>query len=132
GHAAPLREQTHPADTRGGPPAINGVVTMSDATPSAARVQPASDTSNAEAKADAPKAEPAAETAAADVKSTETGTVVADDRKVDEAAAPAPSAGELTRTEVSASESVKAEDKSGEAKVEASSETKSDAVNAEA
>ena len=122
GHAAPLREQTHTADTRGALPAINGVVTMSDATPSAARVQPASDTSNAEAKADAPKSEPAAETAAANVKSTETGTVVADDRKVDEAAVPAPSAGE----------SMKAEHKSGETKAEASSETKSDAVSAEA
>jgi lipoprotein-anchoring transpeptidase ErfK/SrfK len=105
GHAAPLREQTHTADARGALSAIN-VVTVSDATPSAARVQPASDTSNAEAKPDAPKSEQAAETA--------------------------PSAGELTKAEGSASESVKGEDKSGEAKVEASSETKSDAVNAEA
>jgi lipoprotein-anchoring transpeptidase ErfK/SrfK len=131
GHAAALRERTHTADASGALPAINAVVIMSDATPSAARVLPASDTSNAEAKADAPKSEPAAETAAADVNSTETGTVAADDKKVDEAAAPARSAGELTRTEVSASASVKAEDKSGEAKVEASSETKSDAANAE-
>ena len=132
GHAAPLREQTHTADARGALPAINAVVTMSDAAPSAARVQPVSDTSNAEAKADAPKSEPAAETAAADVKSAETGTVATDSQKVDEAAAPTPSAGELTKTEVSASESVKAEDKPGEAKVEASAETKSDAVNTEA
>jgi len=132
GHAAPLREQTHTADARGALPAINAVVIMSDAMPSAARVQPASDTSNAEAKADAPKSEPAAETAAADVKSAETGTVATDSQKVDEAAAPAPSAGEFTKTEVSASESVKAGDQSGEAKIEASSETKSDAVNAEA
>ena len=105
GHAAPLREQTHTADASGALPAINAVVTMSDATPSAAKVQPASDTSNAEAKADAPKSEPAADTA---------------------------DTSELTKTEVSASESVKAEDKPGEAKVEASSETKSDAVNTEA
>jgi len=132
GHATPLREQTHTADASGAMPAINAVVTMSDATPSAARVRPASDTSNAEAKADAPKSEPAAETAATDAKSAETGTVATDSQKVDEAAAPAPSAGELTKTEASASESVKAEDKPGEAKVEASAETKSDAVNTEA
>jgi lipoprotein-anchoring transpeptidase ErfK/SrfK len=135
GHSAPLREQTHTADAGGALPAINAVVTMSDATSSAARVQPASDTSNAETKADAPKSEPAAnaaDTAAADVKSAESSTAATDSRKVDEAAVPAPSAGELTKTEVSASESVKAEDKPGEAKVEATSETKSDEVNAEA
>jgi hypothetical protein len=132
GHAAPLRGQTHTADARGALPAINAVVTMSDATPSAAKVQPASDTSSAEAKADAPKSEPAAaDTAAADVKSAESSTVTTDGQKVDEAGAPA-AAGERTKTEISASESVKAEDKSGEAKVEASSETKSDEVNAEA
>ena len=102
GHATPLREQTHTADASVALPAINAVVTMSDATPSAARVQPASDTSNAEAKADAPKSEPAANAA---------------------------EASELTKTDVSAT---KAEDKPGEAKVEASSETKSDEVNAEA
>jgi hypothetical protein len=105
GHATPLREQTHTADASGALPAINAVVTMSDATPSAARVQPANDTSNAEAKADAPKSEPAANAA---------------------------EASELTKTDVSASESTKAEDKPGEAKVEARSETKSDEVNAEA
>ena len=132
GHAAPLREQTHTADARGALPAINAVVTMSDATPSAARVQPASDTSSAEAKADAPKSAPAAaDTAAADAKSAESSTVATHGQKVDEAAAPAP-AEERARTEISASESVKAEDKPGEAKVEASSETKSDEVNAEA
>jgi lipoprotein-anchoring transpeptidase ErfK/SrfK len=132
GHAAPLREQTHTADARGALPAINAVVTMSDATPSAARVQPASDTSSAEAKADAPKSEAAAaDTAAADAKSAKSSTVATDGQKVDEAAAPAP-AEERARTEISASESVKAEDKPGEAKVEASSETKSDEVNAEA
>jgi lipoprotein-anchoring transpeptidase ErfK/SrfK len=35
GHAAPLREQTHTADANRALPASNGVVTMSDATPSA-------------------------------------------------------------------------------------------------
>ena len=60
GHAAPLREQTHTADASSALPAINAVVTMSDAAPSAAKVQPASDTPNAEAKAGAPKSEPAA------------------------------------------------------------------------
>ena len=105
GHAAPLREQTHMADARGALPAINAVVTMSDATPSAAKVQPARDTSNAQATADAPKSEP--ETNAADTS-------------------------ELTKTEVSASESVNAEDKPGAAKVEASSEAKSDEANTEA
>jgi lipoprotein-anchoring transpeptidase ErfK/SrfK len=105
GHAAPLREQTHTADARGALPAINAVVTMSDATPSAAKVQPAGDTSNAEAAADAPKSEP--ETNAAD-------------------------ASEPAKTEVSASENVNAADKPGEAKVEASSEAKSDEANTEA
>jgi lipoprotein-anchoring transpeptidase ErfK/SrfK len=105
GHATPLREQTHTADARGALPAINAVVTMSDATPSAAKVQPAGDTSNAEATADAPKSKP--ETNAADTS-------------------------EPNKTEVSASESVNAEDKPGEAKVEASSEAKSDEANTEA
>lgn len=102
GHAAPLREQTRTADARAALPATNAAVTLSDATPSAAKIQPASDPSTAEATADAPKSEPAA--------------------------------GEPAKTEVSATESVNvnAEDKPGEAKVEASSETKSDAVNAEA
>jgi lipoprotein-anchoring transpeptidase ErfK/SrfK len=114
GHAAPLRERTHTADAGGKLPAINAVVTMSDATPSAARIQPASDTSSAEAKPEATQSEPAVETAAPDVKSAKTSTVATDDKKVEEAATPAPSA------------------ESSEAKVEASSETKSDAVNAEA
>jgi lipoprotein-anchoring transpeptidase ErfK/SrfK len=105
GHAAPLREQTHTADARGALPAINAVVTMSDATPSAARVQPAGDTSNAEATAGAPKSE--SNTNAADTS-------------------------ELTKTEVSTDERVKAADKPGEAKVEASSEAKSDEANTEA
>jgi lipoprotein-anchoring transpeptidase ErfK/SrfK len=115
GHPAPLREQTHTADAGG---TLNAVVTMSDATPSAARIQPASDTSNAEAKADAPKSEPAANAPEAAAGN--------------EAAAAAPSASEFAKTEVSAGESAKAEDKPGDAKVEASSASKSDEVNAEA
>jgi lipoprotein-anchoring transpeptidase ErfK/SrfK len=86
GHA-PLRERTHTADARGALPAINGVVTMSDATPSAAKVQPANDAPNAEAKPDATQSEPAVETAAPDIKSAETGPVAADNKKVEEAAA---------------------------------------------
>ena len=78
GHAAPLRERTHTADASSALPAINAVVTMSDATPSAAKVRPASDAPNAEAKPDATQSEPAVETAAPDIKSTETGTVAAD------------------------------------------------------
>jgi hypothetical protein len=76
-------------------PTSNGVITMSDATPSATKVQPVSDTPSAEAKSDAPKSEPAspaADAAAVDVKSTD--TVATDGKKVDEAMAPAPSAGE--------------------------------------
>ena len=106
GHAAPLREQTHTADARGALPATDAVV--SDATPPAAGIQSASDTSNAEAKAeakaDAPKSEPSASTA---------------------------DAGEPAKTEAVTSESAKAEDKLGEAKIEASSQTKSDEVSAE-
>ncbi|WP_456629927.1 L,D-transpeptidase [Bradyrhizobium sp. URHC0002] len=104
GHAAPLREQTHTADARSALPANNAVVTMSDAMPSAAKVPTASDAP------DATQSEPAIEPAATDLKSAETGTAGTDDKKVEEAAAPAPSA------------------ESSEAKVEA----KSDAVNAEA
>ena len=85
GHA-PLREQTRTADARSALPAINGVVTMSDATPSAAKVLPANDAPNAEAKPDATQSEPAVETAAPDIKSTETGTVAADDKKAEASA----------------------------------------------
>ena len=100
GHTAPLREQTHTADAGSALPAIKAVVTMSDATPSAAKVQPAGDTS--EARADAPKSE---------------------------APANAADTSEFSKTDVPASESVKAEDRPGEAKVDVSSETKSDEVN---
>ncbi|WP_335622029.1 L,D-transpeptidase family protein [Bradyrhizobium icense] len=59
GHAAPLRDHTHTADAGSALP-TSAVVTMSDATPPAARVvQPVGDTSSAEAKADASKSEPA-------------------------------------------------------------------------
>jgi L,D-transpeptidase catalytic domain len=86
GHAAPLRERTHTADASIALPAINSVVTMSDATPSAAKVRPASDAPNAEAKPDATQSEPAVETAAPDIKSTETGTVATDDKKAEASA----------------------------------------------
>jgi hypothetical protein len=81
-----LRERTHTADASSALPAINSVVTMSDATPSAAKVRPASDAPNAEAKPDATQSEPAVETAAPDIKSTETGTVAADDKKAEASA----------------------------------------------
>src|SRR5256885_7301282 len=100
GHTTPLREQTHTADAGSALPAIKAVVTMSDATPSAAKVQPAGDPS--EARADAPKSE---------------------------APANAADTSEFSKTDVPASESVKAEDRPGEAKVDVSSETKSDEVN---
>jgi len=83
GHAAPLRERTHTADASSALPAINSIVTMSDATPSAAKVRLANDAPNAEAKPDATQSEPAVETAAPDIKSTETGTVAADDKKAE-------------------------------------------------
>jgi lipoprotein-anchoring transpeptidase ErfK/SrfK len=105
GHAAPLREQTHTADARGALPAISAVVTMSDATPSAGKVQPAGDTSSAEARADTSKSEPEINAAGAS---------------------------EPAKIEVSANESVNAEDRPGEAKVEASSKAKSDEANTEA
>jgi hypothetical protein len=81
-----LRERTHTADASIALPAINSVVTMSDAPPSAAKVRPASDAPNAEAKPDATQSEPAVETAAPDIKSTETGTVATDDKKAEASA----------------------------------------------
>ena len=78
-------------------PAINAAVTMSDATPSAAKVQPASDTSNAEAKRGRARNPNRPKPNAADTSDRSPRT-----------------------RRVSASESVKAEDKPGEAKVEAS------------
>jgi lipoprotein-anchoring transpeptidase ErfK/SrfK len=127
GHAAPLREQTHTADASGALPAINAVMTMSDATPSTARIQPASDTSNAEAKADAPKSEPAAETAAADVNSAETGAVATNDNKVEASAetksdtvnAEAPTAAITKIEESKPSETKPSESKAAEKPVEA-------------
>ncbi|WP_426523992.1 L,D-transpeptidase family protein [Bradyrhizobium sp. McL0615] len=110
GHATPLRERTHTADAGNALSATNGAVTMSDAAPSSARPQPANDAPNAEAKPDAAQSGPAVETATPDITSAGTGTAT-DDRKVEEAAAPAPSA---------------------DAKVEASATAKSDAVNVEA
>ena len=58
GHATALHDQTRTADARGPLPATNTVV--SDAQPSAAGAQPVSETSSADAKADASKSDPAA------------------------------------------------------------------------
>ena len=63
GHAAPLREQTHTADAGSALPAINAVVTMSDATPSAAKDPACQRYVERGSKADAPKSEPAANAA---------------------------------------------------------------------
>jgi len=109
GHAAPLRQRTHTADAGS---ATNTVVTMSDAAPSAAKVQPASDA--LKAKADATQSEPPVETAAPDIKSVETGTVATDDKKVEGTATAAPSAD------------------SREANVDTSAEAKPAAANADA
>jgi lipoprotein-anchoring transpeptidase ErfK/SrfK len=107
GHAAASREQAHTADANGALPATNAVLTQSHAAPSAAKTEPVSDPSSAEAKADAPKSEPAtpaADAAAVDVKSAD--MVATDGKKVDP----------------SASESIKADDRPGETKLEATSE----------
>jgi len=109
GHA-PLREQTRTADARSALPSINAVVTMSDATPSAAKVQPANDAPNAEAKPDATQSEPAVETAAPDIKSAETGTVATDDKKVEEAAAPAEAKSDAVNVEAPTAAITKAEE----------------------
>jgi lipoprotein-anchoring transpeptidase ErfK/SrfK len=131
GHASTLREQTHTADARGALPALNASMTMSDAGPSAGTPQP----SGADAQ-EAPTSEPtksaadAATVSAGDkpveVKSTEMGTA---DKKIDKTSAPATGG---AGTEVSATASVKTEDKSAEPKAEAKSDTKSDQVKTEA
>jgi lipoprotein-anchoring transpeptidase ErfK/SrfK len=133
GHApTPLREQTRTADASGAMPATNAPVTMSDA--SSGSGQPASseaasakagDASGTEAKSETPQSEPAkskAEAATAEVKSAETGAADKDGKKIDEAQAPAPTADEAAKTEVSSSEKVTTEDKPVEAKAEARSD----------
>lgn len=116
GHA-PLRERTHTADARGALPATSGVVTMSDATPSAAKVQPANNAPNAEAKPDATQSEPAIETAAPDIKSAETGPVATDDKKIEEAAAPTEAKSDAVNIEAPTAAITKVEDtKSPESK----------------
>ena len=68
GHAIKLRERTHTADAGS---ATNTVVTMSDASPSAAGVQRGGDAPKA--KVDATQSESSAESAAPDIKSAGTG-----------------------------------------------------------
>ncbi len=85
GHAAPLRDRTHTADAGSALSAANAVVTMSDATPSAARPQPANDAPSAEAK---PDPTPAAEAAS----SAETKAEASAEAKPDAANTEAPTA----------------------------------------
>jgi len=120
GHAAPLRERTHTADAGS---ATKAAVTMSDATPSAARVQPASDAPKA--KAAATQSEPPADSAAPDIKSAETGTGsreanvdISAEAKSDAVNADAPTA-TITRVEEAKSpESKPAESKAAERSAE--------------
>ena len=85
GHAAP---RTHTADAGSALSAANGVVTMSDATPSAGNTPPASDAPAAEAR---PDTTPAAE-AAASAPSAETKADAGTDTKADVANVEAPTA----------------------------------------
>ena len=109
GHAAPLRGQTHTADASAALPAANVVV--SDATPSAAKVQPAGDTSNAEAKADAPKSEAAAPAAPADEAKVEAKEAKSE-TKSGEVSAEAPTAA-ITSTEPARTDAPKVEEAKG-------------------
>ncbi|WP_247837912.1 L,D-transpeptidase [Bradyrhizobium sp. 200] len=100
GHATPLREQTHTADARA---AMNAAATLSDATPSAAKAQPASDAPNAEAKADAPKSEPAADEAKVEAREAKPET------KSDEVNTEAPAAA-IANAEPASTEAPKVEE----------------------
>jgi lipoprotein-anchoring transpeptidase ErfK/SrfK len=111
GHAPASRTQTHTADASSAMPATDATATMSDAGPSNS-MPPAAATTEAQ------KSEPA-EAAAADATSAETRAVEKDENKVDEAQAGAPSNDETAKTEISASEGVKAEDKPAAANAEA-------------
>jgi len=103
GHAGSLREQTHTADASGALPAMNAVVTMSDAMPSADNKLPAANSSSAETTAEAPKPEvSASERANAEDKSAEAKAETTSETKVE-----------------------------SEAKSDVKSEAKSDAVTAE-
>ena len=113
GHAAPLRERTHTADARAALP--NAVVTMSDATPPAAKLQPASDTPNTEANADAPKSEPSAKPAdasdnlKAEDKPGEAKVEASSETKSNEVNAEAPTAA-ITNAEPAKAETPKVEE----------------------
>ncbi len=85
GHATP---RTHTADAGSALSAANGLVTMSDATPSAGNTPPASDAPTAEAR---PDTTPAAE-AAAPAPSAETKAEAGTDTKADVANIEAPTA----------------------------------------
>jgi lipoprotein-anchoring transpeptidase ErfK/SrfK len=138
GHAPPmpLREQTHTADASAATTSTNAAVTMSDAGNSTGSAQPAlsepasttTDASSTEAKSEAPKseAESAPEAASSEVKSAEAGSADTASKKIDEAEkfealAPA-QAGSDAKTEVTASENAKTEEKPIETKIEVKTE----------
>lgn len=129
GHATPHREQTQTADASGAMQATDAAVTMSDASPSASKLPAASEAAAtpAEAKPELANAAPVkSETEAAPAKGAETAS--SDDKPSStETKAPEVATAEV-KTEVSASDSVKAEDKP----VETTAEAKSDASPAEA
>ena len=111
GHAAPLREQTHTADASSALP--KGVVTMSDAAPSAATIQPASDTPAAEVKSteaeDTPgdaKVEAKSETKSDELNAETPTAAIAD---TEPAKAEAPKVEEAKPSETKATESKSAE-----------------------
>jgi lipoprotein-anchoring transpeptidase ErfK/SrfK len=106
GHTASLREQVHTADASTVMPAGNAAVTMSDAAPSGSNTPAAGDAPNPEAKVEAPKSESAEATAQLPAGGPS---------KADESA-------KTEKTEQSASEGMKAEDKPVEAKAEAAPE----------
>ena len=126
GHAAPLREQTHTADASASLPAANVVV--SDATPSAAKAQPASDTSNAEAKADAPTSEAAAPAAPADEAKVEAKEAKSETKS--EVSTEAPTAA-ITNTEPARTDAPKVEEAKGsETKAPESTEKPAEPIKA--
>jgi hypothetical protein len=88
------REQTHTADAEARCRRSNGVVTMSDATPSAAKVS-AEDAPNAEAKPD--RRSPSGVNARPTVKSTD--TVATDGKKVESMAPRVRRGSEIRRSE---------------------------------
>ncbi|WP_225668340.1 L,D-transpeptidase [Bradyrhizobium hereditatis] len=119
GHAAPLREQTHTADASSALP--KGVVTMSDATPSVAKVQPASDqptaaakSSGAEEKPDYAKVEAKSQTKSEGLNTEAPTAAIAD---AEPAKAEAPKA-EVAKPSAKATESEADESKAAEKPVE--------------